>query len=61
MLEAAMHMDLKEASQIIYDAVWADPSDPSKTYLNAAQALLAELRRRSGVTNVFGPLQPGMN
>ncbi len=60
-LEAAMHMDLKEASQLVYDAVWADPSDPSKTYNNAAQALLAELRRRSGVTNVFGPLQPGMN
>ena len=60
-LEAAMHMDIKEASQIIYDAVWSDPSDPSKTYQNAAQALLAELRRRSGTTNVFGPLQPGMN
>ena len=32
-----------------------------KTYLNAAQAVLAELRRRSGTTQVFGPLQPGMN
>jgi hypothetical protein len=60
-LEAAMHMDIKEASQIIYDAVWSDPSDPSKTYQNAAQALLGELRRRSGTTQVFGPLQPGMN
>lgn len=60
-LEAALHMDVKEASQVIYDAVWADPSDPSKTYLNAAQAVLAELRRRSGTTQVFGPLQPGMN
>ncbi len=60
-LEAALHMDVKEASQVIYDAVWADPSDPSKTYLNAAQALLGELRRRSGTTQVFGPLQPGMN
>ncbi len=60
-LEAALHMDVKEASQVIYDAVWADPSDPTKTYLNAAQALLAELRRRSGTTQVFGPLQPGMN
>jgi hypothetical protein len=57
-LEAVLHMDIKEASQVIYDAVWADPSDPSKTYLNAAQALLGELRRRSGVTQVFGPLQP---
>jgi hypothetical protein len=60
-LEAAMHMDLKEAAQIVYDAVWADPSDPSKTYQNAAQALLAELRRRSGIPQVFGPLQPPVN
>jgi hypothetical protein len=60
-LEAAMHMDLKEAAQIIYDAVWADPSDPTKTYANAAQALLSELRRRSGIPQVFGPLQPPMN
>jgi hypothetical protein len=34
--EAALHIDLKEAAQIVYDAVWADPSDPSKTYINAA-------------------------
>jgi hypothetical protein len=54
-------MDVKEASQIVYDAVWADPSDPSKTYLNAAQALLTELKRRSGVSQVFGPLQPQAN
>ena len=60
-LEAAMHMDLKEASQVVYDAVWADPSDPSKTYLNAAQALLTELKRRSGVSQVFGALQPQAN
>jgi hypothetical protein len=57
-LEAAMHMDLKEAAQIVYDAVWADPSDATKTYENAAHALLAELRRRSGLTQVFGLLQP---
>lgn len=55
--EAALHMDLKEAAQIIYDAVWADPSDPSKTYQNAAAALLAELRRRSGITTLMGPFQ----
>jgi hypothetical protein len=60
-LEAAMHMDVKEAAQIVYDAVWADPSDPTKTYNNAAQALLAELKRRSGVVQVFGPLQPQTN
>ena len=57
-LDAALHMDLKEASQIVYDAVWADPSDPAKTYENAAAALLLELRRRSGVTQTFGLLQP---
>jgi hypothetical protein len=56
--EAALHIDLKEASQIIYDAVWADPSDPSKTYMNAASALIGELRKRSGVANVIGPFQP---
>lgn len=60
-LEAAMHMDITEAAQVIYDAVWADPSDPSKTYQNAAQAILAELRRRSGIMQAFGTLQPPMN
>jgi hypothetical protein len=55
--EAALHMDLKEATQIIYDAVWADPSDPSKTYTNAATALLSELRKRSGVSSLLGPFQ----
>ena len=56
--EASLHMDLKEAAQIIYDAVWADPSDPSKTYTNAASALLAELRKRSGVSSLLGPFHP---
>jgi len=56
--EAALHIDLKEAAQIIYDAVWADPSDPGKTYSNAASALLSELRRRSGVSSLLGPFQP---
>jgi len=57
-LEAALHIDLKEAAQLIYDAVWADPSDPTKTYTNAAAALIGELRKRSGVANVIGPFQP---
>jgi len=57
-LEAALHMDLKEAAQIVYDAVWADTSDTTKTYENAAHSLLSELRKRSGVTQVFGLLQP---
>jgi hypothetical protein len=56
--EAALHMELKEAAQIVYDAVWADPSDPSKTYTNAASALLAELRKRAGVSSMIGPFQP---
>jgi len=49
LMEAALHMDLKEAAQIVYDAVWSDPSDPRKTYQNAAQALLSELCQRSGI------------
>jgi hypothetical protein len=57
-LEASLHIDLKEAAQIIYDAVWADPSKPSKTYQNAASALLNELRKRGGVTTVMGSFQP---
>jgi hypothetical protein len=59
--EAALHIDLKEAAQIIYDAVWADPSDPNKTYQNAAGALLTELRKRAGITgssSLMGPFQP---
>jgi hypothetical protein len=60
-LEAAMHMDIHEAAQIVYDAVWSDPSDPSKTYQNAAQALLIELRRRSAIPQIFGQLTPPVN
>jgi len=56
--EAALHIDLKDAAQIVYNAVWADPSDPTKTYTNAASALLAELRRRAGVSGMIGPFQP---
>jgi len=55
--EAALHMDLKEATQIIYEAVWADPTDSTKTYRNAAMALLNELRRRAGIASVLGPMQ----
>ncbi|HKW16731.1 MAG TPA: hypothetical protein VJO35_04405 [Terriglobales bacterium] len=60
-LEAALNIELHEAAQIIYDAVWADTSDPGRTYQNAAQALLIELRRRSAITQVFGQLQPPIN
>ena len=59
-LEAALRMDVKEAAQIVYDAVWADPSDPHKTYENAASALLAELRKRSGVPQTFSLLHPAV-
>lgn len=58
LMEAALHIDLREAAQVIYDAVWSDPSDPSKTYLNAAQAILTELRKRAGIGAVLGPLKP---
>ncbi len=53
-MEAALHMDLKEATKIIYEAVWADTSDPQKTYINAAQAILSELRSRAGISAVPG-------
>ncbi len=58
LLEASLHMDLVEATRVVYEAVWADPSDPSKTYQNAARAILAELRKRAGISAVLGPLQP---
>jgi len=57
-LEAALHIDPKEAAQIVYDAVWADPSQPGQTYQNAANALLNELRQRAGVTAIMGPFEP---
>jgi len=57
LMEAALHMELKEATQIIYDAVWADTSDTGKTYENAAQALLDAIRNRAGIPAVLGPLQ----
>jgi hypothetical protein len=57
-LEAALYMDTKEAAKIVYDAVWADTSDSSKTYLNAATALLAELRKRAGIGVLLGSHHP---
>lgn len=57
-LEASLLIDLKDAAQIIYDAVWADTTDSNKTYQNAAQALLGELRKRAGVRQlVLGRMQ----
>jgi hypothetical protein len=56
--EAALLMDANEAAQIVYEAVWTDPSDPSRTYQNAAQALLSELRKRAGVSSILGPMRP---
>jgi hypothetical protein len=52
--EAALLMDLREASQIVYEAVWTDPApaDPSRTYQRAAQALLSELCQRAGVVRL---------
>jgi hypothetical protein len=58
LMEAALHIDLKEAAQIVYEAVWTDPSDPTKTYQNAAQALLGELHKRAGFSAVVGQIHP---
>jgi hypothetical protein len=58
LMEAALHMDSKDAAKIVYDAVWADTSDPNVTYLNAAQALLSELRKRAGIGLLLGEHQP---
>jgi len=50
LMEAALlHIDAKDAAKIVYEAVWADTSDPNATYLNAARALLAEMRMRAGL------------
>ena len=57
-MEAALHMDAKEAAKIVYEAVWADTSDPNPTYLNAASALLSELRKRAGIGLLLGANQP---
>jgi hypothetical protein len=54
LMEAALHMDAKEAAKIVYEAVWADTSDPNVTYLNAAKALLAELHKRAGIGLLLG-------
>jgi hypothetical protein len=58
LMEAALHMDVKEAAKIVYEAVWADTSDPNRTYLNAATALLTELRKRAGIGLLLGAHQP---
>jgi hypothetical protein len=58
LLEAALRMDLKETAQVIYDAVWSDSSDPSKTYHNAAKAVLAKLHRRAGISAMLESHQP---
>jgi len=52
--ETALLIDLGEATRIVYQAVWADPSpaDPSRTYQNAAQALLNELCRLAGIVRL---------
>ena len=57
-MEAALHMDAKDAAKIVYEAVWADTSDPNTTYLNAANALLSELRKRAGIGLMLGGNQP---
>ena len=58
LLEAALRMDLKETTKLIYDAVWSDSLDPSKTYHNAAKAVLAKLHRRAGISAMLESDQP---
>jgi hypothetical protein len=48
---------VNEAAQVIYDAVWADTADSNRTYQNAAQALLAEVRMRAGMRLILGSRQ----
>ena len=57
-MEAALHIDVKEAAKIVYEAVWADTSDPNTTYLNAAKALLTEMQKRAGIGLLLGANQP---
>jgi hypothetical protein len=56
-MEAALHIDPKDAAKIVYTAVWADTSDPNATYLNAAKALLSELQQRAGISLLLGANQ----
>jgi hypothetical protein len=53
-LEVALNIDAKEAAKIVYEAVWSDTSDPNTTYLNAANALLSELRKRAAAEPPVG-------
>lgn len=57
-MEAALHIDAKEAAKIVYEAVWADTSDPNSTYLNAAKSLLSEMQKRAGIGLLLGANQP---
>jgi hypothetical protein len=51
LMEAALLIDLGEATQIVYEAVWANPptAAPKRTYQSAAQALLNKLCQRAGI------------
>jgi len=54
-MEAALHMDpAGSRHNHLRRPVWADTSDPEQTYVNAAQALLHELRQRSGLPSTPG-------
>jgi hypothetical protein len=59
-VEAALSIETREAAQIIYEAVWADPSptDPTRTYQNAAQAILNEIRQRAGLALFVSNMKP---
>jgi hypothetical protein len=57
-MEVALQMNPREGAKIVYDAVWADTSDPNTTYLNAATAMLTELCKRAGIEFAAGTHQP---
>jgi hypothetical protein len=59
--EAALFIDLGEAAQIVYRAVWSDPSpsEPSRAYQSAARALLNELCHRAGIASSCGVTPSG--
>ncbi len=56
--EAALHIDPKEAAKIVYDAVWADPSDPNKTYSECGQRPAYGIMQRAGIGLLLGGIQP---
>jgi hypothetical protein len=45
LMEAALHIDLKEAAQIVYDAVWSAPSDPKRHAIHESARSVKIIKR----------------